>query len=110
GVLSLDGVGCTWYGEYTMILRDEDISERTAVFEENPFFFFPRLKVFTGQPTPPGYRASWDRRHILAVAKLHHKIDVTTLDEEFAKILLDLDANGGSGDFIEAHFFGPLHS
>lgn len=104
--LTDDGVG--WYGGCNIVLKEEMIRIRTSVFEENPFNFLKRFPPQPDEMTPPGYRACWDRRSELAVAKLHDKINPETDDEEFPNILLERDTERGDTDFIEVHIHGPL--
>jgi hypothetical protein len=58
---------------------------------------------------PPGYRAPWERRDELAMAKLHDQIDSATPSENYPSILLRQGTSTGDADFIEVHIYGPLH-
>lgn len=107
--LSLDGLGLARYGAYAIVLREDRIEHRATVFEENPFAFFQRHRVVTGDPVPPGYRALWASRGQLAQAKLQYKLDPTTQSTEFAQILLTNGPTAKDDDFIEVHVFGPIH-
>jgi len=98
------------YGDYGFILKESAIAERATVFEENAIVFCEKHGVTVGRkPIPDGYRAVWDDRKRLAIAKLHSKFDLTTKKEDFPKILFDKTEENGSADFIEVHIYGTLH-
>jgi hypothetical protein len=59
--LSLDGLGVSWWGEYSIVLKSAHIVHRTSVFEENPFLFCERHRVIAGRRPPLGFRASWPK-------------------------------------------------
>jgi hypothetical protein len=107
--LSLDGIGVTAFGLYSITLREKLIAHRTTVFEENPFIFCQRFHLVAGDAAPPGYRAIWAHRDKLAIAKLHSRIDKTTTPAQYASILLRQGTTTNDGDFMEAHIYGPLH-
>lgn len=102
--LSLDGVGATAYGDCSIVLKDIAISERATVFEENSVLFCEKLGLGVASLLPPGYRATWEDRAMLATAKLEPRIGPATNAPEFPAILI-----GGTGqDFVEVHIFGAL--
>ncbi|WP_346295143.1 hypothetical protein LRC39_17855 [Rhodopseudomonas sp. P1] len=107
--LSLDGFGVLWWGEYSVVLREKHIALRTSVFEENPFIFCERHRVAAGKSPPKGFRATWDARQDLAIAKLSGKIAASTENNEYASILLNQGTSRANADFIECHTFGPIH-
>jgi len=106
--LSLNGIGPTSFGAYSIILKDNAIALRASVFEENPFLFTVRHRILAGQPCPPGYRASWQHRDILAKAKLHALINSGTIPSQFAGILI-ANKTAGDSDYVEVHIFGNIH-
>ena len=107
--LSLDASGLQGYGGCTMVLKDLMIEERTSVFEENPYTFARRHELTLNATIPDGYRATWQRRADLAIAKLHGRIDANTRDDEFADILMSDDGTTGGSDFIEVHIYGAIN-
>ena len=107
--LSLDGIGTSGYGDYHITLKDKLVERRTTVFEENPFVFCERHRIIAGNAPPFGYRATWEKRGLLAMAKLQHNLSGTTTRDQFPGILVQRGAALGCGDFIEAHIYGPLH-
>ncbi len=109
GAITLDGRGVVKYGAFSINLKQDMISNRTTVFEENPFSFCDRHACRPNKPFPPGYRASWQRRAELAMAKLHPKIQPGISPAEFPSILLEVDPDKIETDFIEAHVYGPVH-
>jgi hypothetical protein len=109
GFLALGNTLLTGYGAYAMVLKEGMIAHRTSVFEENLINLARKLRLRLTDPVPPGYRATWGQRHILAKAKLHSEIVPTTSDDQFPAILVkDVGGTGGS-DFMEAHIFGPVN-
>lgn len=107
-VLSLTSLGAPYYGNCHIVLTSELIEKRTSLFEENPFLFMNRHQVIAGVRIPEGYRAVWSNRGMLAVAKLHSKIESTTTDANYQNILISGD--GPEVDFIEAHIYGAIHA
>ena len=104
-ILSLDGVGAIAYGDCSVVLKDIAISERATVFEENSVLYCEKRGLGVAQLLPPGYRATWEDRGILATAKLEPKFVPSTSAAEFPAILV-----GNTGqDFVEVHIFGPLN-
>jgi hypothetical protein len=110
GALALDSICPLKYGGYVMVLREEMIQQRATVFEENSFVFCQsKHKIVTGNSVPPGYRATWQERDRLAMAKLHSKLDAGTKATDFPRILLSQGKDEASQDFIEVHIYGPIH-
>jgi hypothetical protein len=107
--LSLDRFGVLWWGDYSIVLKEMHIARRASVFEENPFLFCERHRVIAGHSAPPGFRATWDHRDELAMAKLAHKIGPTTKPDHYPAILLSQGTSKDDADFIECHIYGPLH-
>lgn len=106
--LSLTDFGSGWYGGCHVKLVSERIASRTSVFWKNPFNFLDEMVVKPDELVPPGYRASWERRDRLAVAKLHDQIRADTAEDAFAGILLNPDPTRGDADFIEVHIYGAV--
>ena len=105
--LSLDGVGDTNYGLYFIRLRDNMIRMRASVFEGNTIVFADRHNLRLADPVPPGYRASWGERHVLAVSKLHDQVSPSTEPADFPTILFKPNS-AGDAEFIEVHIYGNL--
>ena len=103
--LSLDGVGVTAYGDCSVVLKDVAISERATVFEENSVLFCERHRLGVATLMPPGYRATWEDRGILATAKLQPRLVPATVASDFPAILLGQTDQ----DFVEVHIFGSLN-
>jgi hypothetical protein len=85
------------------------IAKRCSLLEENAYKFLKKWNLAPGDPPPPGYRAVWQTRHYLAVAKLGDIIDSQTKGEDFAGILLSPGKSRDEDDFIEVHIFGPFN-
>ncbi len=110
GSLSLDGSGLSGYGGYVMVLREIMISDRATVFEENPAVFAKKHRVRLTDNIPPGFRAVWENRHSLAMAKLHSSIVATTETPQFQSILQNDNGGTANSDFIEVHIYGSINS
>ena len=106
--LSLDDHGVHGYGDHAMILKTTLIHKRATVFHENTFKFVQDRSLSAGKAIPPGYRAVWEQRDQLAVAKLGSLIDSTTCPDQFPGILIDSKGER-DGDFIDVHIYGPIH-
>lgn len=97
------------YGPIAIIFKEPMIVHRSSVFEENPFNFCLRHKIIAGTPCPPGYRAKWEDRHVLAMVKLHSHIEQGTDPNDFPGILLKNTGNAATDDFIEVHIYGSIN-
>lgn len=106
GALSLDGISLSSYGSCSIVLRDDMISHRTSVFEENSAIFMKRHGVRPN--VPKGYRAAWQERAKLCVAKLGERFDSGTVPGEYSRILLKQGATSNDEEFIESHTWGPI--
>ncbi len=106
--LSLDDDGLSNYGNCSIVLREDMVSHRASLFNENSLGFAIRRKIQCAQKIPAGYRCSWKRRHQLSVAKTARLIRQGTPTDEFPQLLLKA-ANTSSRDrFVEVHVFGPM--
>jgi hypothetical protein len=108
--LSLDGMGLPNYGECFIVLRTEMIAHRASVFEENSVIFMKHhgVKMEEAHKLPRGYRATWDGRGKLCVAKLAGRIDDATPPVAYSGILLRQGSTSEDDDFVEAHVWGPM--
>lgn len=108
--VSLSGIGLSNYGECSLVLRNEMIAHRASVFEENSTMFMKThdIKLWDAVELPQGYRATWDEREKLCVAKLSGKIDATTKSGQYSGLLLRQGATGEDDEFIEVHIWGPI--
>jgi hypothetical protein len=57
---------------------------------------------------PPGFRATWQERHILCMAKLASQLNSGTQRQEYGKILLTANKNPQIQEFVEVHVWGPM--
>ena len=84
-------------------------SHRTTVFEMNSAVYFARQRSAGNEPpTITGYRALWNDRGKLAVAKHASDMKPSSTLPEFVRILLREGASGEDDTFIEAHIYGPM--
>jgi hypothetical protein len=109
GALSIDGIGVVNYGSCSMALRSEMISHRASVFEENSVLFMKHKNIEVSNPgLPKGFRATWNDRAMLCIAKLASAIDSTVLPDQYSKLLLTQGASSADDNFIEVHIWGPI--
>lgn len=106
--LSLNDKGPTGYGDHCMVLRTAFIANRASTFEENTYVFAEKHRLVATEPVPPGYRATWDDRARLAVAKLESALGPGTTDSEFPEVLLD-STGKRDGDLVEVHIYDTIH-
>lgn len=109
GALSLNGTGLVNYGSCSIALREDMISHRASVFEENSLLFMKRKNIQASNPDlPKGFRAGWDRRNRLCVAKLAGNIDSTSDPNKYSEVLLRCGASSADDAFVEVHIWGPI--
>jgi hypothetical protein len=93
------------YGEFCIVLDSNKLRECTSVFEENPFVFFEKYPNILMEKFSfiHGYRATWENRSKLAVAKLGQQMTETTQPNDFPNILTHCADEKMQDDFIEVH-------
>lgn len=106
GALSMDGSGLPHYGECAVTLREDCIGHRASVFEENSVTFMEHHSVPMMEVLPKGFRATWNDRARLAVAKLGPSLKVGMSSEAFQSLLLRPAPSPDDDDFIEVHVWG----
>ncbi|WBS05140.1 hypothetical protein OU994_13085 [Pseudoduganella sp. SL102] len=106
GALSLTDTGLSGWGEVSLVLNETAIRGRASVGEENAVHFAQRLS--SAEPFPKGFRATWDERGELCVAKLFKKVDATTGEADFAGILMSTPSDRDEANFVEVHIYGTL--
>lgn len=109
GSLSLNECGMSGYGGYDIVLKDKMINNRATVFEENPYNFSIKHHLGLTDVIPAGYRAVWNDRASLCVAKLHGSVEKGMTQTDFAGILQNDNGGTGDSDFIEVHIHGTLN-
>lgn len=105
--LSLDGVGLKSYGDCSITLRNVAVERRSTVLEEHSFTFVEKRCDFSGA-IPTGYRAVWQDRHKLGVAKLAPKIAKGMDASSFPALVLHNGSDRHSDDFLEVQIYGPF--
>jgi hypothetical protein len=108
--LSLNNFGLTNYGACSIVLRTELIAHRASLFEENSIIFMKRHEIPLSRAftLPRGYRATWEDRGKLCVAKLYKKIGPHTPVTKYADVLLREGKTTTSDNFVEVHIWGPM--
>jgi hypothetical protein len=102
--LSLDGVGLDEFGDCFLVLREDMISHRASVFEDNSAAFVERHH----HPVPEGFRSTWEKRSKLCTAKHAKDLRRGMSDSEFPAILLRQQTGSEESGFVEVHIYGPI--
>jgi hypothetical protein len=103
----VDGRGCGYYGSVFLVLAEFAVRQRVTVFEENSLLFCKKRGLGVDTPVPPGFRAVWDERDLLAAAKLEPLLTEHTLPEHFPHLLLSPEKSEDCA-FIEVHIHGTI--
>ena len=109
GALSTNGAGVGHYGSYSITFKEEMIRARSSVFNENPLAFFDKHGIVIGKPIPPGYRASWEERHLIAMAKLFPSLKKGMVAAQIEALFISQASVVGGWDYIEVHTYGDLN-
>jgi hypothetical protein len=108
--LSLNRIGLHNYGECSLVLREKMIAHRASVFEENSVMWMAnhRINLTNVNNLPKVYRATWNDRAKLVVAKQGNKIQPNMPSDSFAALLLQQGTAVENDQFIEVHIWGPM--
>lgn len=104
GLLSPDGRGLPNYGPVAVRWRVDPhyLATRATLLEENEFNFFETHNLGgLGTVVPPGYRAVWEDRVKLVVAKLTPKLNASVGVGEISDLLMSAGAERRSDNFVE---------
>lgn len=93
GALALDDKGLTSYGSCSMSISNVTAEASATLLEENSYGFVRRHRVLPGDDIPRGFRALWEDRHKLVVAKLASGIHARTRTDTFPRTVLYSDGN-----------------
>lgn len=108
-VLSPDGRGLGNYGEVavTWDVTPSYLGRRSTLLEENEFAFFERHGLGElDAVVPPGFRAAWTDRSMLAVAKLEPELTAATALADLSDMLLAEGTDRRQDRFIEVVVYG----
>jgi hypothetical protein len=103
-VLSPDGSGLSNYGPIavTWSVRPHYLQERVSLLEENEFLFFDRHGLGAlGRTAPAGYRAIWEDRAKLVVAKIGPRLNASTSAADIPQLLLREGSDRWTDVFVE---------
>lgn len=79
-----------------------------TLLEENSYGFVLRHRLLADGDIPRGFRALWEDRHKLVVAKLASRIHARTRTDAFPQIVLYSDGDRANDEFVEVHFYGAF--
>lgn len=108
--LSLNGRGLESYGSCSLSLDQRLCARAASLLEENSYHFVEKHRLLPRTPIPPGYRAAWEDRHLLAAAKLAGDLDRHSKADDFPALLLYCEGNRETDRFIEVYLYGPFDS
>jgi hypothetical protein len=106
--LSLTSSGLPHYGQCSWVCKTTQIAHRATVFEQNCVMFMRPITINDAANLPSGYRASWEARGKLAVAKIAGKIQPNMPPDVFPALLMVPGTSSETDEFIEVHIYGPL--
>ena len=108
--LTLDDRGPPSYGTCFFTLRTPMIAHRASVFEENNVLFVKQRDLTFSELSdlPRGYRATWDDRGTLCLAKLGETLRPAMTGADYPGLLLRPGATTAEDDFVEVHVWGPI--
>ncbi|MEX0655321.1 MAG: hypothetical protein WD151_14455 [Phycisphaeraceae bacterium] len=110
GALSLDSRGLPTYGDVFCRLRPVAVADRVSFLEKNSYAFIDEHNIGNYDSWPPGHRAVWKTRHLLASAKLGHEIHSGQTVSDWQRLLISSDGKERNNDeFIEAHLYGGFN-
>ena len=110
GVLSINNLGPSSYGEISFRLRDVTVQHRVTFMEWNSYKFVEQHQLSPGKEIPKGYRSLWQNRDQLALSKLGPHLSSGQNATDWAALLLQSAGDRSTDDFIEAHIFGPFNA
>jgi hypothetical protein len=96
------------YGSCSVTISDVTPAACATVLEENSYTFVRHFRMLPGDDIPLGFRAVWEDRHKLAVAKLADQIKKGTREDGFPRLLLYSDGDRQNDRFLEVHLYGPF--
>jgi len=106
GALSLTSNVLPTYGEICCRLRPVSVDSRVSFLEENSFPFVEKHRSLAPGKYPLGFRSVWQNRHLLAGAKLGHRLQPSDGPDQWQELLIHSDGKSrAKDDFIEAHLF-----
>lgn len=101
--LTIDDGWLSSYGDAALFLREDCIAHRASVFEDNIVLWMqaqgPVWEI------PPGYRAPWESRAALGVAKL---ADEVAEGVDLAQLVLHAGAKTSDDSMLEVHVYGSM--
>jgi hypothetical protein len=107
--LSLNEKGLTNYGNCLVVLDEVILIPRLTVIEENSYNFANRHGVNLEAPEiPKGYRAIWENKMQLSVAKGQELLKAPVDTEDFCNLVLFSEGDRATDEFLEVHIFNEL--
>jgi hypothetical protein len=109
GCMSPDGTGLPNYGEVSVQWRVTNayLGRRASLLERNEYAFFDEHGLGDRYATvPSGYRAVWDDRAKLTVAKLAPDLSRSTAIRDLPNMILAARPNRNDDIFVEIVIFG----
>jgi hypothetical protein len=109
GALSLDKIGDSYYGGYSLTIDTAAVAKRSTLFHQNSIKFMCSNSINAGTEIPLGYRCCWEDRGQLSAIKLSQEIGDDTDQSSFPSYLLKQASDEDSdGEYIEVHIYGYI--
>jgi len=112
GALNVGNCGLVSYGEYCVVLKTEDIKNRTSFLENNSFKYVDFTQSTLSINIPEGSRALWCTVPKLCVAKHIKRIlakNHPLTEPQIADIVLYSTGDKQTDDFTEAQVLKPIN-
>jgi hypothetical protein len=108
--LTLDDQGLPSYGNCFIVLRTSMIAHRSSVYDGNNVLLMAQrdLRFSEQLNLPPGYRATWEDRARLSLAKLGARLEPRMTPEQFPALLQHPGKSTADDDLVEVHIYGPI--
>jgi hypothetical protein len=107
--LSPDGRGLPNYGQVSLLLRDDSVSDRCSLLRENAFKFFTRFALGDiDKREEPGWRSVWEDRALLGAAALEPDLRPGMSDEDLRDLILRAGGSRLEDRYIEVHLYDAL--
>lgn len=102
--LSIEDVAPRSYGECCLVLREDRIAHRASLFHDNSAVLMARLRY----DVLLGFRATWEDRTMLCVAKIAEHLQSDTLTSSFPGLLMQIGMTSEDERFVEVHIWGSI--
>ena len=110
-MLSFEDVGPHHYGDVSLVFKEEAISHRATVFQENSGMFPVKNEISVSDLThlPKGKHATWEDRGKLCAAKLAAEVEAKMTLDQYQDLIVRLGTHGKDDEFLEVNIYGSIN-